>query len=56
MSQVITEMILKGSRDCLIVYKETGFITSLMQRTIVTVVDHLELKDVTNIDSINFFS
>ncbi|WP_314061256.1 flagellar protein [uncultured Vagococcus sp.] len=54
LSQAVTEMISKGSRDCLIMYKETGFITSLPQRTIVTAIDHVELKEITNIDSVKF--
>lgn len=54
LSQAVTEMISKGSRACLIMYKETGFIASLPQRTIVTAIERLELNDITNIDSVKF--
>lgn len=56
LSQAVTEMISKGSRDCLIMYKETGFITSLSQRTIVTAIGHVDLKEITNIDSVKFIT
>lgn len=44
----------KGSKNCLIIYKDAALITSVENRTIITVVESSRAKDniYTNIDSV----
>ena len=44
----------KGSKNCLILYKDVAFVTSIENRTIITAVDKNRSKDnvFTNIDSV----
>lgn len=54
LSDALTELEQKGSKESLLVYKDVGLIADIHSRTIITAMGMNELHTVTNIDSAKF--
>lgn len=53
-SEAVSELQEKGSRESLLLYKDMGLIANVPNRTIVTAMNMQEIGTVTNIDSTKF--
>lgn len=53
-SNALTELEQKGSKESLLLYKDMGLIANIHNRTIITAMNMQEINTVTNIDSTKF--
>ena len=55
LSNAMNELSEKGAKDSLVITKEGAFLVNVPNRTLVTAMDHTEMRDgiVTNIDSVS---
>lgn len=53
-SNALTELEEKGSKESLLLYKDMGLIANIHNRTIITAMNMQEINTVTNIDSTKF--